>query len=193
MDVGTLPQWITAVIAIAAGGIAIWNINSQRAIARRRAAFDLFLKTETDDKMLTAYDNFHKGINAMKAAPNIDEFCTSEATREHYLCIRKYLNVHELVAVGIRERVLHKDVCYAYWADTLMNNYGDAKPVLNFVRNRPRNKYTYDDLEKINKEWTERKTSGFVTFASDRVEAVPNLAPYSRDSVESGLHLFRPR
>ena len=39
---------------------------SQRSIARRRAAFDLFLKTETDEKMITAYDHFHDGIVATR-------------------------------------------------------------------------------------------------------------------------------
>jgi Domain of unknown function (DUF4760) len=165
MELGTLPQWVTAVIATVAGGIATWSIISQRAIARRRAAFDVFLKTETDEKMLTAYDNFHTGIIEMKKATSIEDFCTSEAMRSHYLWIRKYLNVHELIAVGIREKVLDKDVSYSYWADTLTNGYSDAKPVLDFVRNRPRNKYTYADLGKLNREWVERKQKAVSQFS----------------------------
>lgn len=157
MDFGSLPQWVTAGIATAAGVIALGNMYSQRGIAKRRAAFDIFLKTETDEKMLTAYDNFHKGIIAMGKAPDIGTFCTAEATREQYLCIRKYLNVHELVAVGIREKVLDPEVCYHYWGDTLTNNYSDARPVLDFIRKRPRNKYTYADLENLNAEWAKRK------------------------------------
>jgi hypothetical protein len=157
MDYGTLPQWVTAGVAVAAGLIAIWNIRSQREIARKRAAFDLFLKTETDEKMLTAYDNFHAGIIEMNKATSVEEFCTSELTRPHYLWIRKYLNVHELIAVGIRENVLDSNVCYSYWADTLTNGYRDASPVLDFVRKRPKNKYTYTDLATLNAEWRKRK------------------------------------
>ncbi|MHC2519015.1 DUF4760 domain-containing protein [Bradyrhizobium diazoefficiens] len=157
MDWGTAPQWVTALIAATAGVVAVWSIRSQRAIARRRAALDLFLKTETDEKMLTAYDNFHAGINEMKKATSIEAFCTSDETRPQYLYIRKYLNVHELVAVGIREEVLDPEVCYSYWGDTLMNGYGDAKPVLDYVRNRPKNKYTYSDLEELNAKWSMRK------------------------------------
>jgi hypothetical protein len=157
MDFGSVPQWITAVIATLAFTAAAISILVQRATARRRAAFDLFLKTETDEKMLTAYDNFHKGIIAMRNAPDVATFCTSEGTREQYLWVRKYLNVHELVAVGIKEHVLDPDVCYAYWGDTLTNNFNDAKPLLDFLRTRPKNKYTYADLEKLNSEWVERK------------------------------------
>jgi hypothetical protein len=68
MDYGTLPQWVTAGVALASGFIAALNIRSQREIARKRAAFDVFLKTETDEKMLTAYDNFHAGVIEMKKA-----------------------------------------------------------------------------------------------------------------------------
>jgi hypothetical protein len=138
LDYGSVPQWVTAFIAAAAGLLAFHSIQSQRSIARRRAAFDLFLKTETDEKMLTAYDYFHNGIAALKAASNAETFCTSsdEQTRKHYLSIRKYLNVHELVAVGIREEVLDPEVCYSYWGDTLTNNYSDAKPVLEFLAKR---------------------------------------------------------
>ena len=68
------------VIATVAGG---WSSISQRAIARRRAAFDVFLKTETDEKMLTAYDNFHTGIVEMKKARSVEDFCTSQRSRLH--------------------------------------------------------------------------------------------------------------
>jgi hypothetical protein len=107
--------------------------------------------------MITAYDHFHDGIAVMRKAPSAESFCTSEQTRKNYLSIRKYLNVHELVAVGIREEVLDPDVCYSYWGDTLTSNYGDAKPVLDFLSKRDKNKYTYSDLHELNAVWSERK------------------------------------
>jgi hypothetical protein len=56
LEYGSVPQWVTALIAATAGYLAFRSIQSQRSIARRRAAFDLFLKTETDEKMITAYE-----------------------------------------------------------------------------------------------------------------------------------------
>ncbi|WP_338696699.1 hypothetical protein V5279_09495 [Bradyrhizobium sp. 26S5] len=52
----------------------------------------------------------------MKEASSAESFCTSpdEQARKHHLSIRKYLNVDELVAVGIREEVLDPEVCYSY-------------------------------------------------------------------------------
>jgi hypothetical protein len=103
-----------------------------------------------------------------KNALTPEEFCTSELTRPHYLAIRKYLNVHELIAVGIYREVLDRDVCYAYWADTLTNGYRDAKPVIDYVRNRPKNKFTYSDLELLNAEWLKRMApSSVVNETSD--------------------------
>jgi hypothetical protein len=155
-DWGTVPQWATAVIATLAFGGAIYSVWSQRDVARKRAAVDVFIKTEMDEKMIVAYDNFHTGLEEMRKAATIADFCTSAAARDHYLSIRKYLNVHELIAVGIIKKVLDGDVCYKYWADTLTNGYRDAKPVIDYVRTRPKNKYTYSELDTINQRWLER-------------------------------------
>jgi hypothetical protein len=46
----------TAFIATAALGVATWSLATQKAVARRRAAIDFFLKTEMDEKMLAAYN-----------------------------------------------------------------------------------------------------------------------------------------
>jgi hypothetical protein len=156
-DWGTVPQWVTAVIAATAGIIALYNIHVQRETARKRAAIDVFIKTEMDEKMIVAYDAFHSGLEEMRRpGVSIGTFCTHPTTRPHYLAIRKYLNVHELIAVGIAKDVLDKDVCYHYWADTLINGYREAKPVIDYVRNRPKNKYTYDDLEKLHTDWADQ-------------------------------------
>jgi hypothetical protein len=124
----------------------------------------MFLKTETDEKMLTAFDKFHGGIQAMRKASSVEAFCTSEdkEAREHYFCIRKYLNIHELIAVGLRQEVLDADVVYFYWGDTLANHYSDAKPVLDFLAKREKNKYTYADLHELKAKWVARKAKATV-------------------------------
>lgn len=169
MDWGTLPQWVTAAIATAAGVIAIINIQAQRRIARRRATFDLFLKTEADEKMLDAYDKFHDAIGVMQNASSPAEFCTSKETRKEYFSIRKYLNIHELVAVGIKQKVLDKTFAYTYWGDVLVSNCNVARPVLDYVRSRPRNAFTYVDLEKLNNAWKKKTERAMAT----RLKAQP--------------------
>ena len=70
----------------------------------------------------------------MQKAKNVEEFCTSQTFHCHYLAVRKYLNVHELIAVGVKKQILDYDVCYDYWSDTLTNGYRDAKQVIDYVR-----------------------------------------------------------
>jgi hypothetical protein len=52
---------------------------------------------------LDAYDDFWSGIETIKKMP-INDFCTSSdlEVRKYYFAVRKYLNVHELVAIGIK-------------------------------------------------------------------------------------------
>jgi hypothetical protein len=100
-DWGTVPQWITAIVAVFAVVVAATGIGIQWWLARKRAAIDFFLKTEADKHLLDAYDEFHAGIEQMNTM-DIDVFCTSkdERIRKHYFAVRRYLNIHELVAVG---------------------------------------------------------------------------------------------
>jgi hypothetical protein len=38
------------------------------------AAVDVFIKTEMDQMMIKAYDDFHVGLREMKKAKNVEEF-----------------------------------------------------------------------------------------------------------------------
>jgi hypothetical protein len=99
-DWGSVPQWITATVAVIAAGVAAVGIGIQWWLARKRAAIDFFLKTEADQHLLDAYDEFHAGVEQMNAI-DIDVFCTSKdpGVRKHYFAVRRYLNIHELIAV----------------------------------------------------------------------------------------------
>src|SRR5262245_48539538 len=116
VDWGSVPQWITAIVAGLAVAVAAVGIFIQRALARKRAAIDFFLKTEADKHRLDAYDDFWTGVRLMKTVP-IDDFCNSAEldVRKHYFAVRRYLNVHELIAVGIKNRMFDHRTCYDFW------------------------------------------------------------------------------
>jgi hypothetical protein len=44
--------------------------------------------------------------------------------------------------------------CYDFWADTLMNGYRDAKPLIDFIRTRPKNELTYCELDLLFLRWS---------------------------------------
>jgi hypothetical protein len=70
--------------------------------------------------------------------------------------MRKYLNIHELVAVGIKNKIFDHKICYDFWADTLTGGYRDAKPLIDFIRTRPQNRFTYCELEELSTKWRKK-------------------------------------
>lgn len=124
----------TALIATGALITAITAICKQTQVARRRAAIDFFLKTDLDEKMLEAHKSFEAALKALKAhlatGKSVKNF--EETQAENYRAILKYLNVHELVAVGIKNRVFDKEVCYNFWADVLIKHASEAKAVIDY-------------------------------------------------------------
>jgi hypothetical protein len=59
---GTVPQWLTAGIALGAAIIAVISIRTQRDLARKRAAVDIFFKTELDGGAREIQRNYEKAL-----------------------------------------------------------------------------------------------------------------------------------
>ncbi len=149
-----LAPMITAMIALLAAIIAGISILNQRSIARRRAAIDFFLKTQMDATGIELYSDFRRIAPGIAAVASMESFV---ATEEHAR-VRAFLNVCELISVGINERVFSERVSYAYWGDVLPWSYQMAEPLIQYVRQRPGEgtPATYRDLERVAKEWAER-------------------------------------
>lgn len=142
----------TAAIALSAAVIAFGAIHAQRDIARRRAAIDFFLKTEMDQIMIDLYARFRRAAPMVANHSSLEEF----AKTEHYKDIRSFLNVCELIAVGINQGAFSERVSLAYWGDVLPKALSDTLPLINFVRSTSDegSAHTYSDLEKICKNWS---------------------------------------
>lgn len=133
----------TAAIALGAACIAWSAIKSQKDIARRRAAIDFFSKTETDEKLIMLYDTFKSEIKMVTQGAPISSIVNSQ----HYKDLRAFLNLCELIAVGIRRKAFSDDVSFHYWADVLRDSFRDAKPLIDYVRKAESTPATYCDLE----------------------------------------------
>jgi hypothetical protein len=72
-----------------------------------------------------------------------------------YQTVRAYLNIHELVAVGVNTGVLDNKVCYEFWSDELMDAFQSGKPLIEHIR-KLGSPLSYCDLEKLNKKWVEQ-------------------------------------
>lgn len=101
----------TVIVALSALGVAMWSLLAQKGVARRRAAIDFFLKTEMDEKLLVAYDKYRTSVDVLRKATDLDAFCQTD----DYHHVRSYLNILELMAVGIENSTFDERICYVYW------------------------------------------------------------------------------
>ena len=139
----------TATIACLAAAIAFVAVLVQRDIARRRAAIDFFLKTEMDKEMVLLYERF-KLINVatLRTGPN-------QKQTDQYKDARAFLNICELIAVGISMKAFSDKVSRAYWGDVLPDAFSKMRPLILDIRAEPGfgTRHTYADLEKVTQRW----------------------------------------
>jgi hypothetical protein len=139
----------TVVVAFCALGVATWSLIAQKGVARRRAAIDFFLKTEMDDKLIAAYDRFRKGVDALRVAADLDEFCKSE----HYGEVRNYLNVFELMAVGIENGTFDERICYVYWKGFVIDVMADTAKLIDHIREKHRADLYFRSFRRLHFRW----------------------------------------
>lgn len=155
---GNAPQWVTALIAVGALLAAWVSIKSQREIARKRAALDFFAKTEMDKDLLSAHVAYGAAVGRMQQfidqGGSIDSFVTTGG--EDYWAIRSYLNLHELMAVGIKRDVLDDNVCYDFWSGELERCHLKTKALIDFIQKMPDEDGTYCEMIRVAERWRRR-------------------------------------
>jgi len=156
-----LPYAPFAIASIAVGALitAIVAICMQTLVARRRAAIDFFLKTDLDHNMLEAHRDFRTAVKALKAhlAAGGTVKAFEETEEPAYRHILKYLNIHELVAVGIKNRVFDEDVCFNFWGDVLVQHANETAAVIDYeIECEGTPSAAFIELRQLSSEWTDR-------------------------------------
>jgi Domain of unknown function (DUF4760) len=149
--VGKVAPIITAVIAFGAAWLALASLRSQKDIARKRAAIDVFLKTEMDQAMLTAFHDYMDGLEAAKQYTDIDQFKTADP--KSYRAVRTYLNVNELICIGINHKAFDQRVCYGFWSDVLNTARAEGAKIIDDARAPIDCAHTYDHILSVNERW----------------------------------------
>jgi Domain of unknown function (DUF4760) len=158
---GTVPQWLTAIVALGALIAAGISIKSQREIARKRAATDFFLKTEMDHENLESHKKYTRALAKLASIVESNgEIQNDFAESDEYWAIRDYLNLHELMAVGILKNVFDDHVCHDFWAGELLRAYHGAMPLIDYVQSLPGQQGTYVEMIKVANDWEEKRKLG---------------------------------
>ena len=106
-----------------------------------------------DEKMLAAYNTYVTSKAEMNAYSDMKAFCQTE----HYDHVRAYLNILELMAVGVHNNTFDQRICYAYWCDFIKGAVRDCRPLLEYLRTLPSGNVSYGDLVRLEKRWTSAK------------------------------------
>ena len=140
---------ITGTMAMAAFIVACTSLWVQRGLAQKKAAIDFFLKTEMDHEMLKAHRAYEDAVKLLQSAPDIKAFAASDDCKP----IRAYLNVHELLAVGVHKKVFHNKVSRGYWIAELERARTKCNRLIRHLKEDPDEKVTYVELVKLNSKW----------------------------------------
>ncbi|MGY3690835.1 hypothetical protein ACVIGA_000915 [Bradyrhizobium sp. USDA 3240] len=146
----------TATIALIASIVAMRAIRVQRSIAKNRAAVDFFIKTEMDQPMLTAHAKYEAAALVLSSHTANSTLMAQFEASEEYTHVRSYLNIHELLAVGIRKGVIDEDVAYHFWADTLIRHCNECELLIKRLRQRPNHGAAYLELTNLHSIWKTR-------------------------------------
>jgi hypothetical protein len=69
---------VTASVAALAIAVAVSSILVQKSVARRRAAIDFFLKTDMDEKVVKAFDDFNAAVVHLNGSNSVEEFAKTD-------------------------------------------------------------------------------------------------------------------
>lgn len=153
---------ITPAVAIIAGIVAIASILITMSIARKRAAIDFFLKTDMDAGMVAAHAAFQAALKALEKheadGKTIEAFVKGDDGEDTvgYKNIIAYLNVHELVAVGIRNKVFNHDVCYNFWSDALVRHTEKTRKLIEYETASEDGEASFFELRELSVKWKKR-------------------------------------
>lgn len=151
-DAAKIAPLATAIIALIAATIALIALFIQRDTAKRRAAIDFFLKTEMDNDLIDAYNYFNDLVPEIAA---IISRPTLSKRDNDYKRLIKWLNICELIAVGVNLGAFSERVAYAYWGYVLPDAFQEGWLFIQHVRTTPDlgGPETFADLQRLCRKW----------------------------------------
>ncbi|HEX3506651.1 MAG TPA: DUF4760 domain-containing protein [Xanthobacteraceae bacterium] len=155
--IGTAAVALLALITTVVGVIvALLNLRFQSQTARRRATIDFFFKTEMDENTFKIYNDFRAEL------PNIAAIVSRPVlkhTDADYIALIKWLNICEMLAMGVRSKAFSDPVAHQYWGYVIPDSYNRTRLFIDRVRRTPNidaGPKSFWDLQKLSEEWDQR-------------------------------------
>jgi Domain of unknown function (DUF4760) len=106
-----------------------------------------------DKTAMEVADKYEKAKNLIPVGPAAD-FAAFKRTPE-YDDVIAFLNIQELIAVGIHARVLDEAVCFDFYADDLMDACQHCQGLITYLQREDQKKFplSYVELERLSEFW----------------------------------------
>lgn len=106
---------------------------------------------------MDAHKEYTKAVKQLKShlekKRSLDEF----AQTDEYWAIRDYLNLHELMGVGINQEVFDDHVCYDFWSGELERAWKDTSELIKYIQGLPEWKNSYVELAAVHERWAAKR------------------------------------
>jgi hypothetical protein len=136
--------------------VAIIALRTQRRLTRQRATYDLFLKTELDSHALALWTAYTSAVEVYQSSSAPDSFVTEHPMKFKDICV--YLSIYELVACGIKSKLLDEKLCFAFWQRIMRRDYRDTHKLLEYMRTQPDLKDRFPAYPLLIKRWNSRRS-----------------------------------
>jgi hypothetical protein len=147
---------ITPSVAVIAGCIGLYSIHVTRTIARKRATIDFFLKTEADGSIVKLFQQFEEHLVIVKQKLKEAKKFAEVTNAVEYKTVHACLNMHELIAVGISNKVFDEKVAYNYWSGALVAHCGEAASLIDASRAEDDDLSVYISMLALSKRWKKK-------------------------------------
>jgi hypothetical protein len=141
-------------------------VNATLTVLRLRDPGSLVFRISLRCIRATSYSSVIRGPSQARSASiaviahtsassfsDMREFCQTP----DYDHVRAYLNILELMAVGVHHNTFDERICYAYWRDFIKGSVTDCRPLLDYLRILPSGGFSYGDLVRLENRWTSAK------------------------------------
>jgi hypothetical protein len=96
---------------------------------------------------------------------------------DEYKTVHACLNMHELIAVGISNKVFDEKVAYNYWSGALVGHCKDAAQLIDASRADPDDLSAYIAMLELNKRWKKKLDNWTKKQPAKRQQQQPLVVP----------------
>ena len=139
----------TIIVPVSFIGV-ILTIFWQQKIAKRRATLDTILRQQSDTVLLEQ----GKIFTALRNSDNIAQYALPEnASSPSALSIMAALNLSELIAIGISEKIIDERIYKRYHRTEYVHDWIGCKPFVEELRRQSGNPTYYCEIEALATKW----------------------------------------